>query len=1724
MRRSAVAGLCLGMLGLVVASTAAGQTATATDAKVQAPTLSAPERGSIVGQLAKTVFGSGDLARGLYSLPGPFTAPSERGPLQADVFPGYAAEQPLSEWGLGWGTSLSMRRFRIGGEVDFATDGLSGPFGNLLQGADGYWYPLGLSKTVRVVWSGDVITAHLADGTVMTFGGAGHILAVGGKGTFEWYLASVESITGRRTKLDYVANASGRPFLSSVWYGGVGDDFQHRVDFTYETLSTPFRDYASGKAVDIDRRVSQVTAFSKHAITGAFGERWHYEVSYASDGLGPAFYLTGVQQVFASGERPPASSYTYRFAREDLAASAFVFDAKVDSVARVLQANVIQPDRSSITDLDQDGMLDVERASDQVIAHQTETGWSLETLPWGPGTTAACRQPTNDFNEPRTLATLRAADEGVMVASFVYDPGTMITTFSACSRGGAVVGSQRLANNWSLGDHTKLVDLNRDRQPDLIRVLAGAYQIRPNTSTGTAYSFGGTKSGVLYPYFTPEGVWVQDFNGDGIPDIVARSASALIIWYGKGHLEFEPVGRAIAFSTLNGALVLTEHVLSFVDANKDGLADVLLTNVSSNTTHLFVNRGADFVGARVAGLSTVGLNASKPIVADLSGSGNTELVYTVLGRGYSVTLDSPATSLMEKADDGKGTVLSFEYGRARPAAGVDKRQTVLTAMTVSSVGYDDKRYVFDYQSPHVHGVGKFFLGFDGVTRTDSLGTESASFLNEDRYSGVFLGSRRHDAKVASVDGFETRTYEEAVFQGIAWKRPKQTLSGVIDASGASTTEETSVDSYLADFCPEVTTQRSTAGMLTRTKQYMDLPRFGLAMSCIWGDTVEVGKHQRSQFDFRHETVVTRNDVGLVQEVASLDGTSRWVLQDVSYRPTDWQVESVSSPGKGTSHFSYDSVTRALSSVVTPDGVELVADQRDPLTDAILALRTSRGAPSSRQYFRFDGLERLAKQWDDFGGSSEASPITQYGYKYAKSGQPAAITQVQLIDAARSSVRTSVELQTAAGEAITSATRLPEGWTLTGLVARSRVTAEQWQYEAPTVPATKDPLSMVYPDFFAGAEPVGYQSESSMGFAVETRTTYHVGVERRLTRALALSGGLMALTETENGANSTTTWMDSGKRVVGFDDEDGKHFQYAYDALGRLREVVLPNGKAHRAWYDGHGRRRRVERDGVASVEDVFDATSGLPTERRYFTHAEARPANALVRTVRFTYDAIGRVTQEKHVDAIGGGTKVFTSYYDGATPSAPSARTTLGLQSAVAGDGFSKTFEYRPDGKILRRVVQLGSWRSVETMWNYLEGGVAGGQRVRVFDGAGQLLVSTAQTELYDAYGRVQFLTLNGPTLASYLYDVNGQLHSVSFANGDTVSFWYDGLTRQRKGSAQSTLGYQASTERWMNNRGMVDRERFLVGSTDLMRAYVPSRRRQLRSATDTQDTYGYDYDDVGLPVSYSRGGETKYGSETSASLSVGTVTYGFDGLHRTVSRTDATAPGDALVLAYGPDGQVATATRGGATFSYLHDETGQRLMKSGAGGPVAAYLDEGYLDESGLTGRVSVGGRTVGVLRNGVFQTVATDLRGSVVAETTGEARLASPFGQRDVHTALSAAIEYVEKGYDADLGFVRMGARDYDPETNRFTTADPLFLGSPDKCVGAPSQCNLYGYAGGDPVSHVDPSGYGFLDDASKVWNSVEQGWNDLVARASSWAGGKTSAPPSAREVNPSAACGIW
>jgi len=117
------------------------------------------------------------------------------------------------------------------------------------------------------------------------------------------------------------------------------------------------------------------------------------------------------------------------------------------------------------------------------------------------------------------------------------------------------------------------------------------------------------------------------------------------------------------------------------------------------------------------------------------------------------------------------------------------------------------------------------------------------------------------------------------------------------------------------------------------------------------------------------------------------------------------------------------------------------------------------------------------------------------------------------------------------------------------------------------------------------------------------------------------------------------------------------------------------------------------------------------------------------------------------------------------------------------------------------------------------------------------------------------------------------------------------------------------------------------------------------------------------------------------------------------------------------------------------------------------------------------------------IAQELNYDVNGNVLIDTNPNFQ---PFG-------------YAGGIYDTDTGLVRFGARDYDPESARWTTKDPIrFDGG----------VNLYGYVRNDPVNNVDPSGeiaanlisagIGAILDGYKAASNPNSSFGDVVKGA--------------------------
>jgi hypothetical protein len=740
---------------------------------VQAPEVSRPERGSLAGAYAGVAFGAADLSRGSFSLPSPFALPSARGEAFTSVFPSYRPDEGITEWGIGWSAPLSITRWRATTDLDYlplevTADELIGPWGRMTRGSDGAWYPQGLLEAVRVVERGASLIAYRSDGVAWSFGERERI--DNPRGTYAWYLERIDAPTGEATVLSYAANESGRRFVTAMDYGGwtggepgtaqPGDPAHYRVELGYGPLPSAFRDLRSGFELVLDRRVTGVRVLARDRDSGELALRWRYELGYALDPWGPAFYLTSVQRVFArvspdgrvdvtdtegEGAREPAFRYDYALGSEEVPRAAFRALPELDSVIAQFGVDAIQPHRASLLDANFDGRIDLEHAASQTLLIRTDAGFEPQPLPdAGAATYPPCRPPSSPYNDPRSLLRMRAGDDEPRVV--VLEPGwTGSSELSVCSRDGLQLYAEPLAGYWQLDNNTRLVDLNVDHQPDLLRVEPGGYTVLPNDSDAAGYGFGAPIAGALEPLIYANATWVHDLNGDGVPDLVSVDGAQLVVWYGRGNFEFAPQGELLPVEDAYGWMAdLSSYDLDFVDANKDGLSDVLAS--LGFTAILYVNDGSRLVERPVPAFADLDWSSSAPVIADFAASGNAELTITQGLEAKGMQLVSAGTGLLRSADDGKGTRLSFTYTRGPARDKVEYRAAVLESLSVASSGYDEVTYGYEYEQPVAHTAAKYLLGFETARRFGPLAAEEVRFHNDDQVVGVVLGSASTDLR------------------------------------------------------------------------------------------------------------------------------------------------------------------------------------------------------------------------------------------------------------------------------------------------------------------------------------------------------------------------------------------------------------------------------------------------------------------------------------------------------------------------------------------------------------------------------------------------------------------------------------------------------------------------------------------------------------------------------------------------------------------------------------------------------------------------------------------------------------------------------------------------------------------------------------------------------------------------------------------------------------------
>lgn len=594
-------------------------------------------------------------------------------------------------------------------------------------------------------------------------------------------------------------------------------------------------------------------------------------------------------------------------------------------------------------------------------------------------------------------------------------------------------------------------------------------------------------------------------------------------------------------------------------------------------------------------------------------------------------------------------------------------------------------------------------------------------------------------------------------------------------------------------------------------------------------------------------------------------------------------------------------------------------------------------------------------------------------------------------------------------------------------------------------------------------------------ALGERTLFEYDGEDRLVRTRTASGSSLTRTydaagrpatvtdgagvslryEYDAAGNHTATY-DSDDRVIEsieYDDRDlpvarvnalGARQQTEYDELGRVRRQTRADGGTETLTYDRNDRptaytdaggrvwRQRYNLDNLlTSITDPGNQTTRLDYDRANRLTSLNMP-DGLSYSFGYTrgeqpqFESIGDVTHEYSYDAARRLREILRDH----NQRIQFDRDANGNATAVRSGGVVRLrYEYDGLGRVRRFTDAAGNSLLISYSPNGLPASVTypGGQRVRyVYDSAERL------TEIIDWADR----------RTRYSYDKKGRPLRIDLPNGVVQEFEFDAAGRVVRRTESS-------------NAGLIQELRFAYDALDRPTQSVRRPDGAAFLPQPVQMTYGNGhalsrFD--GQSVTHDRRGNVTLGPLLSA---FGRFSYDLAG--NLVSAGSSTYTYDEQ------DRLVATNNELGSTRFFVNPATelSQILVRTAPNGTVTRYVwGPGLVYEE----------------RAGRIRTYHYDYSGNTVAIVNDSGAVAArmsygPFGEvtqqsGDIDTPFRFGGLF---GLVTDSnGLVYMRYRWYSPRMRRFLSKD-----SEIARIGFGGSTNPYGYAAGDPINSIDPSG---------------------------------------------------
>jgi RHS repeat-associated protein len=623
------------------------------------------------------------------------------------------------------------------------------------------------------------------------------------------------------------------------------------------------------------------------------------------------------------------------------------------------------------------------------------------------------------------------------------------------------------------------------------------------------------------------------------------------------------------------------------------------------------------------------------------------------------------------------------------------------------------------------------------------------------------------------------------------------------------------------------------------------------------------------------------------------------------------------------------------------------------------------------------------------------------------------------------------------------------------------------------------------------------------------------------------GGDTATTVDGYGRTAQTVEFDSGQA-------GNATTNYQYDADGRLIGVDDAATPAHHTQIavDYLGRKTSMTDPDMGSWVYTYDAASNLVTQKDANNHI-----------IWFGYDNLERKTQQRQTSSNGALLAQWT--YD--------ASNQLGLlNTATSFDAAGSSYTQRSTAYDAANHPTAQQWEINPAAGAGFPGGTY--KTTAGYDHAGHLTamaypsnnaggLGETVTAHYNGFGRPDTLTGTNNYVTGTNYSDTGQLLTQTFGSTTAITrtLTYDSQTlRLTALKAGTGTGAPSNLENFSYTYDNASNIATITDGNDgnQRQCYGYDDRQRLTSAmTGTNNCGSYDstrgtneykaswrYNNLGnvtqdtlklLGGAVTTNDHTFDPNHPHAPNLVGTNAYGYDANGNQTSRN-----GTAVALTWDFGNHMTAYTPlVGTAQTYGYDADGNRIRRT-TGTTTVFYLGAGVEATSingatpTITKYYTLGGQRIS-LRNtvGLYYVLADHLGSAYLTyradggQTSPPQRYLPYGGIRGTGTnGLVTDRDFTGQTLDPSTGLTHMGARDYDPTTQTFTSADTITPGAGSKAL------NRYAYVNGNPIIGTDPTGHMcFKDD----------GVRGPCAQAAPAASTKElSAPgsPNAKQIEPS------